>query len=143
MPQDDITFIDIQDILLSYSKYGDIKPNEVDKESKRTGKLDMRLHMMYECLPTMNDGLYSGKMQKRIESTNNVIAICWEYVKPMLDKAEEENDNDLSQLRTSSQIGTGTSTPVEDGEITESSSSASKGRSARTDQARAKAKEKI
>lgn len=110
-------FESIMQLLLSYSKYGELKYGDEPLS-------DERIQTVFSLIPDIDRGLMSYDHKTRLEAANAIIIRCWDYIKEYIESVKlslssESGDpvsaltEKLGSLTGSSEIGTGSTSPVE------------------------------
>ena len=110
-----LTFESILQLLLSYSKFGEIKYGEEPLS-------DPRIQRIFSLITTIDTALLSRSAKERLNAVNVILVRCWDYLEEFLEqvkqKQEEAQSTGISVPITvivgTSAIGEGTSIPVDD-----------------------------
>lgn len=122
-------FESILQILLSYTLYGEIKYGDTPLE-------DERIRTVFGLIMEIDRGLMSRSSKDRFDVVNLILIRCWDYIEGFLEFCKERQEepgeagsaSDLAEMVSAAlasvaggtEIGTGSSTPVEEtGEGTE------------------------
>lgn len=60
------------------------------------------LDHLEDCVPFIEESIYSDEIQDRLHATNHILGILWEYIKPLIEdtreKLENASDDDAEQM---------------------------------------------
>ena len=142
-------FESILQILLSYSKFGEIKYGDEPLS-------DERIQTVFGLIPDIDKALLNHSGKERLQAVSLILVRCWEYIQDFCEeckKRQEEAETSgatatiaetlseiLQSIAGSSSIGEGTSTPVA-AAPNEPSASATAGKRAKTKEEAEKAEE--
>jgi hypothetical protein len=98
-------------LLLQYCRAGTV--------NNLSGYTGFYLDCLEDCVPYVEDSLYSDDMKDRLQATNHILAILWEPIKPLIEQtrerlekaSEEEASEELTNL-LGGQIHGGTPLPT-------------------------------
>lgn len=81
-------FAIVANLLIHYCKAGDI--------NNPTSYQGEYLDYFYECLPIVSECIYETDPRERFKAANEILVILWEYIKPLIQEAEQrEQSGDL------------------------------------------------
>lgn len=81
-------FAIVANLLIHYCKAGDI--------NNPTNYQGEYLDYFYECLPIVSECIYETDPRERFKAANEILVILWEYIKPLIQEAEQrEQSGDL------------------------------------------------
>lgn len=72
----------VTNLIIAYCKAGTI--NNI------SGYSGPYLDYLEDCIPYLEDSLYSDDIKDRFHATNHVLVILWQYLKPLIEKTKEE-----------------------------------------------------
>lgn len=81
-------FASIMQIILSYSKYGEIKYGDEPLT-------DERIKVVFGLLTDIDDALFSVSVKKRLNCTNLIMVRCWQYAKAYCEELKNRYDEML------------------------------------------------
>lgn len=102
-------------LLLSYSKYGELKYGDEPLS-------DERIQLVFGLLPELDRAVTAASSRDRLEVLNLILVRCWKYIEDFIEKYPDDGDGTANQVSTalevvaaSSETGAGAEAPVEDG----------------------------
>ena len=81
-PEQGHVWLTIQQALLSYMKWGELKYGD-------TPLTDERVQVVFGLLPELDKALLSRDLRDRCRAANLIMVRCWHYIKDFLDHCEE------------------------------------------------------
>lgn len=87
-------FAIMANLLLQYCRAGTI--------NNLSGYKGPYLDYLEDCMPYVDDAIYSDEAKDRFHASNHIVAILWEYIKPLIEETKERMEqhsaSDASQM---------------------------------------------
>ncbi|MGN0166071.1 MAG: vWA domain-containing protein [Lachnospiraceae bacterium] len=87
-------FAIMANLLLQYCRAGTI--------NNLSGYKGPYLDYLEDCMPYVDDAIYSDETKDRFHASNHIVAILWEYIKPLIEETKERmkqhSESDASQM---------------------------------------------